>query len=234
MANPPPPTGDDVDRRFAGATFAIVVLLSGTSGIVDAVAFERFGVFVANQTGNLVIVALGLAREQALETRIASIVALVTFTFGVFLAVQLRKFLRRSMPMARVRVIMLGIEASLIAVVGLGVAIWGAQQIAYLAVALLSLSQAIQAAVITRIVGLAVQTVVINTALVQSAEAWAQGRRRASSIAFGTPIGYLLGAFAGALLLRLPAPTALMSALVTTFAATAIAHQIRVLGARID
>jgi len=38
----------------------------------------------------------------------------------------------------------------------------------------------------------------------------------------------------GALLLRLPAPTALMSALVTTFAATAIAHRIRVLGARID
>ncbi len=231
-ANPGPP--QDFNREYATATFAIVVLLSATSGIVDAVAFERFGVFVANQTGNLVIVALGLAKEQALETRVASVIALVTFTVGVFIAVKLRNLLRRRMTQPRARVIMLAIEAVLIAITGLLVLIWGEKQVAFAAVFLLSLSQAFQAAVITRIVGLAVQTVVINTALVQSAEAWVGGRKRASTIAFGTPIGYLIGAFVGALLLRFPPPTALWRALLTAAAATVIAHRIRLDGAKID
>jgi uncharacterized membrane protein YoaK (UPF0700 family) len=229
-----PATPDDVNRQFAAATFAIVVLLSATSGIVDAVAFARFGVFVANQTGNLVIVSLSLAREQPVETRIASVLALGTFTIGVFLAVLLRKVLLRRMPQARTRVVMLSLEAILIALTGLGVVIWGTKQFAYLAVVMLSLSQSIQAAVVTRIIGLAVQTVVINTALVQSAEAWAVGRRRAAAIAFGTPIGYLLGAFIGAILLRFPPPTALMSALITAAAALITAHVIRVRGGRIE
>lgn len=234
MASATPAPDEDFVRQYAPATFAIVVLLSATSGIVDAVAFERFGVFVANQTGNLVIAALSLAKEQTLETRVASIIALVTFTVGVFVAVTCRKLLLRRLTAPRVRVIMLWIEATLIAITGLGVFLWGEQAIAYVAVFLLSLAQAFQAAVITRIVGLAVQTVVINTALVQSAEAWAVGRRRAATIAFGTPIGYLIGAFLGAILLRFPAPTALMSALVTAAAATFIAHRIRLMGAKID
>ena len=234
MAPATPAPAQDFNRAYATGTFAIVVLLSATSGIVDAVAFERFGVFVANQTGNLVIIALGLAKEQSLETRVASVIALVTFTVGVFVAVKFRKILRKHMPQSRARVIMLAIEATLIAIAGLCVLIWGEQQAAFVAVFLLSLAQAFQAAVITRIVGLAIQTVVINTALVQSAEAWVGGRKRASTIAFGTPIGYLIGAFAGALLLRFPPPTALWSALLTAAAATAIAHRIRLAGANID
>jgi uncharacterized membrane protein YoaK (UPF0700 family) len=229
-----PAQEQDAEREFATATFAIVVLLSATSGIVDAVAFARFGVFVANQTGNLVIVALSLAKEQPTETQIASVLALVTFTIGIFAAVLVRRELLKRMKQARVRVILLGTEAALIALTGLGVAIWGNERFAYIAVVMLSLSQAIQATVVTRIIGLAVQTVVINTALVQSAEAWAVGRRRAAAIAFGTPIGYLIGAFTGALLLRFPPPTALLSALVTAAAALAIARAIRVRGARIE
>lgn len=229
-----PAQEQDANRDFAAATFAIVVLLSATSGIVDAVAFARFGVFVANQTGNLVIVALSLAKEQPIETQIASVLALATFTIGVFAAVLVRRALLKRMQQARVRVVLLSTEAALIAFTGLGVVIWGNEGFAYVAVVMLSLSQAIQAAVVTRIIGLAVQTVVINTALVQSAEAWALGRRRAAAIAFGTPIGYLIGAFTGALLLRFPPPTALLSALVTAAAALVIAHLIRVRGARIE
>lgn len=229
-----PAQAQDANRSFAAETFAIVVLLSATSGIVDAVAFSRFGVFVANQTGNLVIVSLSLAKEQPVETQIASVLALLTFTIGVFIAVLLRKTLLRHTSQARTRVIMLSMEAAFIALTGLGVAIWGTQRFAYVAVVMLSLSQALQAAVVTRIIGLAVQTVVINTALVQSAEAWSVGRRRASAIAFGTPIGYLVGAFTGALLLRFPPPTALLSALITAAAALVIAHVIRVRGGRIE
>lgn len=58
MAQPAPPPEGDADTRFAGPAFAIVMLLAATSGIVDSIAFARFGVFVANQTGNLVIVTL--------------------------------------------------------------------------------------------------------------------------------------------------------------------------------
>ena len=229
-----PASHDEVDRRFARPIFAIVVLLAGTSGIVDALAFERFGVFVANQTGNLVIVALGLAHEQATQTRVASIIALVTFTVGVFLAVALRKQLRKRYSEDIVRVVLLSVEAALIASAGISVALWGEVAVAYVAVGLLSLSQAVQSAVITRIVGMSIQTVVINTALVQSANSWAAGHSRAAAIALGTPIGYLLGAFCGALLLRLPAPTASMSALVTSTAALVIAHRLQRAGATFD
>jgi uncharacterized membrane protein YoaK (UPF0700 family) len=105
---------------------------------------------------------------------------------------------------------------------------------AYAAVLLLSLSQAFQATVVTRIVGVAIQTVVINTALVQSADAWATGRRRAAAIAFGTPIGYLVGAFIGALLMRTSGRGALLSAVVTAAVATWIAQRIHLRGAAID
>lgn len=234
------------ERSFTGSTLAVVLLLSATSGIVDAVAFARFGVFVANQTGNLVIVALGLAQEQSLQTRVASIIALVTFTLGVFLAVWIRNMLRRRLKQHepdgsastaandRARSIMLGLEAALIAVAGVGIAMWGTKSFAYVAVALLSLSQAVQAVVVTRIVGIAIQTVVINTALVESAEALGRGKRRVSAIAFGTPVGYLLGALIGALLVRQSPPADLVLALVTATAAAFIAHRIARKGAEVE
>ena len=90
------------------------------------------------------------------------------------------------------------------------------------------------AAVVTRIVGMAIQTVVINTSLVQSAEALSMGRRRAAAIAFGTPIGYLLGAFVAALLLKSSAHAALFAGVVTAGAATAIAYRIQARGATIE
>ena len=210
------------------------MLLAATSGIVDSIAFARFGVFVANQTGNLVIVTLSLAGEQKTTTLVACSIALLTFTIGVFLAIFIRRELRKRGGVPRARVAMLTIQVALIAATSAGVLIWGDVAFAYTAVLLLSLSQAFQAAVVTRIVGVAIQTVVINTALVQSADAWATGRRRAAAIAFGTPIGYLVGAFLGALLMRTSGRGALLSAVVTAAIATWIAHRIRLRGAAID
>ena len=210
------------------------MLLAATSGIVDSIAFARFGVFVANQTGNLVIVTLSLAGEQKTTTLVACSIALLTFTIGVFLAIFIRRELRKRGGVPRARVAMLTIEVALIAATSAGVLIWGDVAFAYTAVLLLSLSQAFQAAVVTRIVGVAIQTVVINTALVQSADAWATGRRRAAAIAFGTPIGYLVGAFIGALLMRTSGRGALLSAVVTAAVATWIAQRIHLRGAAID
>lgn len=214
--------------------FAIVVLLAATSGIVDAIAFARFGVFVANQTGNLVIITLSLTGEQRASTLTACGIALVAFTVGVFIAILIRKAMRKKLGLPRARVITLIIESGLIVVTSIGVLVWGDIEFAYTAVLLLSLSQAFQAVVVTRIVGMAIQTVVINTSIVQSAEAWSMGRRRASAIAFGTPIGYLLGAFVAALLLKSSAHAALFAGVATALAATAIAYRIQARGVTIE
>lgn len=224
----------DLDSRFSPQIVAIVLLLSATSGIVDAVAYQRFGVFVANQTGNLVIVAIDIMEQQATASTGLSLVALVSFIIGVYAAMWLRVVLLRHGSPARTRVLLLSLESALIAIVAICVFIAGETATAYVAVMLLSLSQAVQAVVIMRIVGIAIQTVVINTALVQSATWWFDGRRRASLVAFSTPVGYFLGAAIGAYLTRLPPPTALTSALVTTVASMLVARQIRSRGATID
>jgi uncharacterized membrane protein YfcA len=85
-----------------------------------------------------------------------------------------------------------------------------------------------------RIVGIAVQTVVINTALVQSATWWFGGRRKASLVAFSTPVGYLVGAAIGAYLTRWPPPTALTSALITATASMLVARHVQSRGAVIE
>ena len=224
----------DVERSLVGPLFTIVVLLAATSGVVDAIAFARFGVFVANQTGNLVIITLSLTGEQKASTLAACGIALISFTVGVFIAILIRKGLRKRMGIPRARVLTLVIESGLIIMASVGVLIWGDVDFAYAAVLLLSLSQAFQAAVITRIVGMAIQTVVINTSLVQSAEAWSMGKRRAAAIAFGTPIGYLLGAFVAALLLKSSVHAALFAGVATAGAATVIAYRIQARGARIE
>ena len=226
--------GADVERSLVGPLFAIVVLLAATSGIVDAIAFARFGVFVANQTGNLVIITLSLTGEQKASTLTACGIALIAFTVGVFIAILIRKALRKRMGIPRARMLTLVIESGLIVITSFGVLVWGDVEFAYAAVLLLSLSQAFQAAVVTRIVGMAIQTVVINTSIVQSAEAWSIGRRRAAAIAFGTPIGYLLGAFVAALLLKSSAHAALFAGVATAGAATVIAYRIQARGARIE
>lgn len=224
----------DVDRSLVGPLFAIVVLLAATSGIVDAIAFARFGVFVANQTGNLVIITLSLTGEQKASTLAACAVALLAFTVGVFIAILLRRELRTRMGIPRARMLTLAIESGLIAMTSIGVLVWGDVDFAYAAILLLSLSQAFQAAVVTRIVGMAIQTVVINTALVQSAEAWSLQRRRAAAIAFGTPIGYFLGAFVAAFLLKSSAHAALFAAVATALVATGVAYRIQARGATIE
>ena len=234
VAEPDSGPGADVERSLVGPLFTIVVLLAATSGIVDAIAFARFGVFVANQTGNLVIITLSLTGEQKASTLAACGIALISFTVGVFVAILIRKALRKRMGIPRARVLTLVIESGLIIMASVGVLIWGDVDFAYAAVLLLSLSQAFQAAVITRIVGMAIQTVVINTSLVQSAEAWSMGKRRAAAIAFGTPIGYLLGAFVAALLLKSSVHAALFAGVATAGAATVIAYRIQARGATIE
>lgn len=223
-----------IDSRLLPAAMSVVTILAAMSGVVDTVAYQRFGVFVANQTGNLVIIMVDLTVGRFDGTLIASLMSLVFFIFGVFIAVALRNRLRRSMTRHRVRIILLIVETACIGIVAFGVLIFGEGRLAYAAISLLAVSQGFQGVVVTRVVGVAIQSVVINAAIVQVADWWSRGRRRAAYIAVCVPVGYLLGAALGAILLRFPAPSALMSALVLAILAVVIAAQLRSRGGDLD
>ena len=223
-----------IDPRLLPTAMTVVTLLAAMSGVVDTVAYQRFGVFVANQTGNLVIIMVDLTTGRFDSTLIASLVSLVFFIGGVFAAVALRNVLRRTMTRHRVRVILLIIETACIGIVAFTVLILGQGELAYAAIAILAISQGVQGVVVTRVVGVAIQSVVINSAIVQVADWWSRGRRRAAYIAMCVPVGYLLGAALGAILIRFPAPSALMSALVLAILAVIVAAQLRSRGGDLD
>lgn len=217
-----------LDTRWARHALAVVFLLSATSGIVDAVAFLRYHVFVANQTGNLVLVALSFVDSNLASSRMPSLVGLAAFTAGVFLTVWVRNLATaRGVQAHRIRQLLLALEALLI----LGPAVLAAvgldMQFELLSIALLSVSQAIQGVIITRFVGIAVQTVVINNAIIAAAEEAGQHQFRAAGISASTIAGYASGAALGALLLNFFVGVPLAAAVVTAFVAATIIRRAR-------
>ena len=216
-----------LQSRWVPAAIAVVLLLSMTSGVVDAISYLRFQVFVANQTGNLVIAALSFTDQIDESARIPSLIALAFFVVGVFLAVLLRDRCRdRGMADIVRRELLLAIEVGLIGVAAILVLASGDRDVSYASIAILSLGQGFQAVVITRIIGVVVQTVVINAAVVASVEELAARRYRAALITIGTPVGYLVGVFLGAAILSVSAPAALGFAALTAFAATLVVHRV--------
>ena len=234
MPTPEPPAERDLDRSLLSAVLAGVIVLSAMSGIIDASSYQRFGVFVANQTGNLVIVALSLVSGEDSAQRDGSLVAVLSFTIGVFLAMYFRRFLERRLPGSRVQVMMIALEALLIAIVAIGSVVFPPEQGTYTGIALLSLSQAVQALVLTRIAGVTVTTVVINTALVQSANSLGRGLHLAAIVALGTPVGYLAGAFIGAILLTISTTLPLFAALALGIVAMSFGPAMRRRGVTIE
>lgn len=215
---------------------AVVLLLSATSGIVDAVAYLRYHVFVANQTGNLVIVSLSFVDTNLESARVPSLVGLTAFTIGVFMAVGIRNLLAaRGVKAHHIRQWFLGTEVLLILVPAV-LAIWGLDlTYSLLSIALLSLSQAIQGIVITRFVGYAVQTVVINNAIIAAAEGAGQRDMKAAFVPLSTLAGYAGGAAVGAALLLNRAPgIPLLCAVATAFAAAVIVRRVRIKGGAIN
>ena len=224
-----------VDPRWARHALAVVFLLSATSGIVDAVAFLRYHVFVANQTGNLVIVALSFVDTYLADARIPSLVGLVAFTVGVFLTVWLRNRLSAAgMADYRIRQWLLAGESVLILIPA--VMAWRGLDLTYslLSIALLSVSQAIQGVVITRFVGIAVQTVVINNAVIAAAEEAGRKDYRAAIVSSSTLVGYAAGAAVGALLLNVATGLPLGAAVLAAFLAALIVRRARQQGGSVN
>ena len=68
----------------------------------------------------------------------------------------------------------------------------------------------------------------------QVADWLSRGYRRAALIAFAVPVGYFLGATMGAVLTRIPPPTALVSALVLALLSLVVAAHLRSRGGDLD
>jgi uncharacterized membrane protein YoaK (UPF0700 family) len=188
-------------RFISGVT--LVLLLAAASGGIDVVAYLRYDVFVANQTGNLIIISLGITQGEQRDPVLPSVVSLAAFMLAVLITARIRRALvDRSVAEQQVRHKALITEAVLLvfaaAIIVVGFDANG--DVRYGVIALLAASQGIQAVVLVRVLGVAVQTVAINGPLVSTLNLAAEGRRWRAIVAGAAPVGYAIGAGTGALL----------------------------------
>lgn len=83
----PSPVGVDAGEVFRHP-YAIVIALTMVAGSLDAIAFERFGVFTSNQAGNLVVVWTLLPDQGA--SALLSVASIVGCGIGVATVIALR------------------------------------------------------------------------------------------------------------------------------------------------
>lgn len=190
-------------RKLVLSAVLMVFMLAAASGGIDVVAFLRYDVFVANQTGNLVIISLGVTQEGQKDPVLPSLVSLIAFMAAVFGTAAMRRWLTgRGWTDQKVRHRALMVEAVLLAVAAILIIIRADSHldVRYGVIGLLAFSQGIQAVVLVRALGVAVQTVAINGPLVATLNMAAQGQRYRAMVAGAAPVGYAIGAGAGALL----------------------------------
>jgi uncharacterized membrane protein YoaK (UPF0700 family) len=222
---------------------ALTATLAAVSGVVDVVSLIYAEVFVANQTGNLVVVA---AASLSSADRVAlALTALVLFTVGVVLAAVARRGLLPRMSLTAVRETQLAVEIVLI--VGAGAILYASPSdhgLYLLApIGLLALAQGIQAVMITRVLGRGVRTVAVTgpltDAVVGGVEAWGRPkpaggpRRRLLLLAVATPAGYAVGAALGAVAVRAGAHVGLVAAVALAVVAAVMARGVEGRGADI-
>lgn len=190
-------------RELVTSAVLLVLMLAAASGGIDVVAYLRYDVFVANQTGNLVIISLGITQGGQSDPVLPSLVSLLAFMVAVFGTAAMRRWLvGRGSTDQRVRHRALMLEAALLAIAALLILIHADEhvEVRYGVIALLAISQGIQAVVLVRALGVAVQTVAINGPLVSTLNMAAQGQRYRALVAGAAPVGYAIGAGGGALL----------------------------------
>jgi uncharacterized membrane protein YoaK (UPF0700 family) len=214
----------------------LTALLAAVSGCVDVVALVYAGVFVANQTGNLVVVAA--ASLSSSDRVLLAVTALVSFTMAVVAGAYGRRAIASRSGAGVARLWLLGAEWAVLLVAAVLVATRPGEHGPGLVapIALLAASQGVQAILVTRLLGRGVRTVAVTgsltDALVGSVEAAADperrrdpARRQILRLAAATPAGYALGAAAGALAVRAGVHLALAVALALAVVAAALVHR---------
>ncbi|WP_421995254.1 YoaK family protein [Reyranella sp.] len=174
-------------------------LLTVIAGIADAVGYITMGgVFAANMTGNTVLAGIAAAESRYADAA-RHLMPLVAFFAGAMLArLMLRLWDRRSLP----------ILVEIVLVAGLGFLPIGVEA----QVMVLALAMGLQAAAITHFAGAAVSTVVVTSTLARTAEAavdrlWPGTGKSLPTVNMPSLLalswtGYLVGAAAGAFLLK--------------------------------
>lgn len=196
-------------------------LLTVVAGIADAIGYITMGgVFAANMTGNTVLAGIAAAGGRY-PNALDHLAPLVAFFVGAMLArLLLRLWHRAWVPLL--------IEAAIVG--GLGFLPVGIET----AVLILAFAMGVQASAITSFGGTSVSTVVITSTLARAAEASLDTLVRAGQSnlpAVASPgllalswAGYLVGAVAGALLLKVVAfPLVVPALLLLVVAALSVA-----------
>lgn len=213
-----------------GAPLAVAAVLALVAGSVDAVCFGRvFDVFPANQSGNAVLLGIGLGRASAVDAWRPA-VSIVGFGAGVALGIVLGRRLRRPWRAE----LLLGLELLLLVPIAIVVldsphprASLGDLAAACL-LFLTSTSMGLQTEVIGRVASVEVATTYQSGAIARIAEVAAQRLRPGAPVSAagrplltvlgtvlasyvaGAALGSALGDWRGALLV----PVALLAALV--------------------
>jgi uncharacterized membrane protein YoaK (UPF0700 family) len=221
----------------------LIATLAAVSGAVDVVSLVYAEVFVANQTGNLVVVA---AATLSSPDRVAlAVIALVGFTVGVVAAALIRRAMVPRWSLTAVRETQLAVEVALVLAAAVLLAITSSEEGPPLLapIGLMALGQGIQAVLLTRLLGRGVRTVAVTgpltDAIVQGVESWGRptapggNRRRLVLLAVATPAGYAAGAALGALAVRYESHYGLVVAVLLSLAAAVVARSVEVRGADI-
>jgi uncharacterized membrane protein YoaK (UPF0700 family) len=195
-----------------------LLVLTFTTGLIDAVSYLGLGhVFTANMTGNIVLLGFGLAGGTGLPV-VAPLVSLGAFLVGAGTGGVLVKRLADRHP--RMVAAALGIEVIALAI-ATGVAaatnVHPRHASAYVLIALMAAGMGVRNAVVRRIAVPDLTTTVLTmtlTGLAADSEL-AGGSGKGSVRRVGAVLAMLLGALAGALLLKtsLTLPLGLAAAL---------------------
>jgi uncharacterized membrane protein YoaK (UPF0700 family) len=223
-------TGPPVRQRGAAWALGLMLALTFSTGVIDAVGYLALDrVFVGNMTGNVVILGMAVTGAEDLPV-VGPLLALVAFVVGAVIA---GRVLRHSPAAWCGRTsVLLAVVALVIAAVAVALATGVVQAGATGAEAVLvgpllavtgalGLAMGVQAATARALAVKDVTTVVVTSTLTSlAADSWLAGgastawRRRVGAVAL-----ILLGAAAGAALLRVhPAAGLALSALITATA----------------
>ena len=184
---------------------ALLLILTAATGLVDAFSYLRLGhVFVANMTGNVVFLGLSLDSDSGLSA-VASIVAIGGFLAGALLGGRFVKHLGRDPR--RWLVSVFAVQAVLLAVMAIVVGrstLSDRGALALITTVVLAGALGLQNATVRRLAARDLTTTVLTMTLtglaadsILAGGAGQKPQRRLASVA-----AMLLGAAAGALLLR--------------------------------
>jgi len=216
-----------VPRGKEGVLPPLMILLTVVTGIVDAVAYLKFGhVFVANMTGNVVFLGFAAAGANGFSVA-ASLLAIACFLPGGVAAGRLAARLgddklRQLRAATAVQLVLCAGAIVVAALAGDGLG----QGSRYALIALLALAMGVQNATARRLAVADLTTTVLTLTLTGiAADSWlggASGARTARRVV--AVIAMLAGAFIGALLVlhaSLAAPLALAAGILAAVCAAA-------------